>query len=245
MRLKQAKTSREESVEGRLNRLARYLNASERGRFDSKSLYRLRDYADTWLACSSAQEWCAKFPEHWQSITETLTQTQLVMHPFPGPTKNFIRAWDWKPLHVAPEKDSRRKLDKLFADFLSDSSDRLGVCKGCSDYFVKTPKRTDYCTEECKSRATAKLTRHKQDHLKWARITSAMKAARKSYAKDEISNEDLRREACMKTKSRTYVSFRWLNARVANRSEVDCEECSRLIREFLESERSPGIRPKS
>ncbi len=236
MRLKQAKTNQEESIEGRLKRLVRYVNAPEIDGFDRQSLDRLRDYADTWLACSSAQEWCAKFSEQWQSITETLTQTQLVMYPFPGPTKNFIRAWDWKQLHVTPEKDDRRKLDKLFADFLSESSDRLGVCKGCGSYFVNTPKRTDYCTEKCKSNATAREVRHRLDHLKWAKVTAAMRAVLRKHSGQKIGKVNQRREACMKT-TKPNVSLRFISTKLKNANNQSCAECAQYIQAFLETER--------
>ena len=240
--------SRQERVEDRLKRLVRYLNAEEIPGFDREHLDRLRAYASTWLACSSAQQWVDRHPDHWHSIQATLDETTLKMHVLPHLGKYFGSGWGWRTaqgdvstsgedaFHFAAVPPGHA-LNKLFADFLVESNDRLGVCKGCRIYFAKTKKRTAYHSQECARKTTSRLVRHDRDHLKWVRITSAMRAVRKTYAKDKISNEDLRREACVKTKPKTYVSFRWLNARVANRNRVDCEECSRLIQAFLESER--------
>ena len=74
--------------------------------------------------------------------------------------------WDNRPARTY-QVAARRHIEKLFADFLTESYDTLGTCKSCGRYFERTSKRTDYCSLACGHANTSRAAQRERTHLRW------------------------------------------------------------------------------
>lgn len=250
---------------GRLAKLLRYVNAAHTAerQFDLEKLLahrvdveidpdglrtvaeeaaqRLRAYLDSWLQCApNAHRWIEMHPAFWNSICQTLTQSHLIL--VPTQQQGCLATWDWRGTPASYKQAAIRHIDKLFADFLHESHDRIGVCKGCGRYFEKTTKRTEYHDEICGRRSTSRSAKlqshHLKRHSKFGRTVERIKEISKEQtaSPDELRQQDYWKEQIVKkeqtVKEGSRITMRWLNEAIEDARQTaanpyaSCEKCA-------------------
>ncbi len=227
----------------RLTDLISYLNS------DVMVSRRLRDYADSWLECApNAMDWRNRYTHHWKTLLAALEHTHLTLVATP---QGCYFASDRTRDLGSAEAIELWRADKLFADFLTESQDRLGICKGCGRYFAKTAKRTEYHDELCARKTTARQandrSHHAKRHQKFGRmITIVRNLLSEGNTKTDLRSEDFWKEQVMKRGKRTGFSVRWINETVDDsRQDPAWKACAECAAYRSEIQKLVGVKEKA
>jgi hypothetical protein len=162
--------------------------------------------------------------------------------------------WDYRRTPRDGREAERRRVDKLFADFLSESGGRLAKCRACPTFFEKTDPRKIYCGERCASRVSSRSAKkdahHRITHAKFGQVLEVLTKLSGQYSAAELLDDGFWKDAVVEAtgsaaaaarkkkaqglalsaidRNRAHaVSVRWLSEHLIN--SEPCEKCAALI----------------
>jgi hypothetical protein len=237
------------NAQTRLHDLIRALN--QKG-----SRARLRIYAESWLQSGcNGFNWSQRNPKLFEAVQRTLAGSSLVLAPA---VDGCFLTWHYRHAPRSTGDAERRKADKMFADFLSESAGNLGQCADprCDKFFEKTDPRKIYCAGQCAIRVSSRKLKldayHETHHAKFRRLLEVLKELSPEYTADALVDENFWKEEVIKQtanlakpvarkKVRGFklsaadrdrqraISIRWLNKHLDD--PASCEECAGYIAE--------------
>jgi hypothetical protein len=213
---------------------------------------RLKRYAESWLkAAGNGFTWAFQNPELFRAVQRTLAGSSLTISPA---VDGCFLTWQYRHNPKSAQEADRRRADKMFADFLSESAGKLRRCADsqCGKFFEATDPRKIYCDGQCAIRVSSRKLKldayHETHHAKFRQLLEVLKELRPQYTTEALHAEHFWKEEVIERtarlaktvvakkqkgvelsaidRGRQYpVSERWLSKHLANSGE--CDECAR------------------